>query len=163
MNTRQMVWMMVGVGLCLAAMIGCAAPEKKVVQPTLFPPVGSKPAAVAAMKEGNRLFALNQFAASKVQYESAIQSQPDLAEAHYNLALALDRLGKPQQAREHYIQAANLAPGHKVIWDSPVLRRYGDVPDSSSSSRGAGTPVLPALGGLGSGTGGGLSNPGVGY
>ncbi|NKB80474.1 MAG: tetratricopeptide repeat protein [Nitrospirales bacterium] len=148
------------IGLLLMGLFACASQEKKSVQPTLVPPVGSQSSAATAMKEGNRLFALGQFDASKMQYETAIRAQPDLAEAYYNLGLTLDRLGNPKQAHAYYIQAANLAPGHKVIWDSPSLRRYGDVPESASS--GGGTPVLPALGGLGGlgSSGGGSTGPG---
>jgi len=47
-----------------------------------------------------------------------------LAEAHYNLALALEKLGEKAEARKHYVAAANLAPGNKVIWDAPPLRKY---------------------------------------
>ena len=48
-----------------------------------------------------------------------------MAEAHYNLALTLVSQGSREEAEHHFIEAANLAPGHKVIWDSPPLRPYG--------------------------------------
>jgi Flp pilus assembly protein TadD len=79
------------------------------------------------MEEGNRLFAEGQWERSKQRYEAAITAQPTLAEAHYNLALTLERLGNRAEARRHYLEAANLAPGHKVIWNSPPLRRYGEA------------------------------------
>ena len=122
--------------------------------PTLQAPVGSNPGAVMAMREGNRMFAMGQWGAARSQYEYAIQTQSDLAEAHYNLALTLEKLGNTQQAHDHYIQAANLAPGHKVIWDSPALRQYGDVSVSQDSTA---NPVVPGLGG---GIGGGLGGYG---
>ena len=37
-------------------------------------------------------------------------------------------------AKPHFIEAANLAPGHKVIWNSPPLRRYGNVPDAPAEA-----------------------------
>src|SRR5207249_9219715 len=67
------------------------------------------------------------------------QVQPTLAEAHYNLALVIEILGDGATARRHYIEAANLAPGHKVIWDSPPLRRHGLV-DSTPKSDTLTTP-----------------------
>ncbi len=79
------------------------------------------------MEEGNRLFAAHQWEAAKKEYEGAIEIQPSLAEAHYNLGLALMRLGDPNEARHHFLEAANLAPGNKVIWNSPPLRRHGNV------------------------------------
>ena len=142
-------------GYLLASMVfvwSCTT-SKPIKPPTLTAPFGTKPTALAAMQEGDRLFASGRWGAAKDQYESALKAQPDLAEAHYNLALTLDRMGNRQEARPHYMEAANLAPGHPIIWNSPVLRRYGDVkvePKSQNQS----APVLPSLGGIG-GAGGG--------
>lgn len=108
---------------------GCAGPMKE--ERTLRPPAGTVITAATAVEEGNRLFASRQWASAKAQYEAAIKAQPTLAEAHYNLALALEMLGEDGAARRHYIEAANLAPGHKVIWDSPPLRRHGLVDGTS--------------------------------
>jgi Tfp pilus assembly protein PilF len=96
------------------------------VQRTLKAPAGSVSAAAAAVEEGNRLFAAGQWDDAKAQYESALKTQPSLAEAHYNLALTFEKKGDKATARQHYIEAANLAPGHKVIWDAPPLRRHGE-------------------------------------
>lgn len=116
---------------------GCAAAAKPKAEPerTLRPPAGTAPAAVAAMEEGNRLFAAHQWEPAKAQYETAIKTQPSLAEAHYNLALALDMLKDQVGARKHYIEAANLAPGHKVIWDAPPFQKHGDVQGLTSKDK----------------------------
>jgi Tfp pilus assembly protein PilF len=108
---------------------GCASMVKPKAEPerTLRPPAGTAPAAAAAMEEGNRLFAAKQWEPARAQYETAIKAQPSLAEAHYNLALALEMLHDQAGAKAHYIEAANLAPGHKVIWDSPPLRKHGNI------------------------------------
>ena len=53
----------------------------------------------------------------------------------------IDGVLSDASTRQHYIEAANLAPGHKVIWDSPPLRRHGIV-----ESKG-GTLIIPAVGG----------------
>ncbi len=118
----------------LALIPGCLGHGHHHETETLSAPTMAEPAAARAMEEGNRLFAAHEWQAAKAQYEGAIQVQPSLAEAHYNLALTLDRLGDPQAARRHYLQAANLAPGHKVIWNSPPLRRHGDVQVESESA-----------------------------
>jgi Tfp pilus assembly protein PilF len=113
---------------CLAVIMlemGCAGVAKE--ERTLRPPTGTAASAAKAVEEGNRLFASRQWEPARTQYESAIKAQPTLAEAHYNLALVLEMLGDDAAARRHYIEAANLAPGHKVIWDSPPLRRHGIV------------------------------------
>jgi Tfp pilus assembly protein PilF len=108
--------------------IGCAASsDRPSSERTLRAPAGTTPQAVAAVEEGNRLFASQQWEAAKVQYEAAIKAQPSLAEAHYNLAMSLEKLGDKAAAKKHYIEAADLAPGNKVIWNAPPLRRHGEV------------------------------------
>jgi len=56
----------------------------------------------------------------------AVEEGPTCAEAHYNLGLTLTYLGEKDEARKHFIEAADLAPGNQVIWDSPALRPYGE-------------------------------------
>ncbi len=124
---RRILW----AGLVAVFVVGCAGHSHQ--DQVLPPPASAESAAVGAMEEGNRLYAAQQWQAAKAQYEAAIRVQPSLAEAHYNLALALGQLGSPKEARHHFMEAANLAPGHKVIWDSPPLRPYGN-PESESGS-----------------------------
>lgn len=120
--------------LCLVLLVtGCAGPEKKAATAvlTLKAPAGTRAAAVAAVEEGNRLFAQGQWEPAKIRYEAAITVQPDLAEAHYDLALALERLGNNKEATAHYKEAANLAPGHQIIWNAPPFRKYGNQVEKS--------------------------------
>ncbi len=124
---RCILW--AGVFAVLA--VGCAGHVHK--EQTLRSPAGAEPAARKAMVQGNRFSASHQLEAAKKEYEAAIKIQPSLAEAHYNLALTLEQLGNPKEARHHYLEAANLAPGHKVIWNSPPLRRHGNVQPESES------------------------------
>ena len=63
---------------------------------------------------------------AKVKFLAAVSDGPKCAEAHYNLGLALSYLGAKDEARGHFLEAANLAPGNQVIWDSPALRPYGE-------------------------------------
>jgi tetratricopeptide (TPR) repeat protein len=81
--------------------------------------------------EGNRLFAEHRWTAAIGKYEEAIHAQPKLAEAHYNLGLTLYRKGPVSASRPHFIEAADLAPGHPVIWHSPPFRKYGTVQPST--------------------------------
>ena len=114
-------------GLLVSGCVTTAQEER-----TLRAPAGALPAAVAAMEEGNKLFAARNWDAAKAQYEAAIKAQPSLAEAHYNLAMVIENLGDEATARRHYVEAANLAPGHKIIWDSPPFRVHGFVEGSKS-------------------------------
>ena len=137
---RDGVWMVV-VALVLA---GCAPSRPMAAERTLKAPAYAVSDAASAMEEGNRLFGGRQFEAAKLKYQEAIKVQPTLAEAHYNLALVYDFLRDDATAKHHYIEAANLAPGHKVIWDAPPLRRHGDI---EAHPKGSDTQYLPAFGG----------------
>ena len=148
----NVMWRVVLLGVCLGMAGACESTPKPVQQPTLNAPTGSVPEAMKAVAEGNQLFATGRWEQAKAQYETAVRIQPTLAEAHYNLALTLDRLGDREHAKPHYMEAANLAPGNQVIWNSPVLRRYGDV--KVEKNVGSSAPVMPGLGGLGGGPGG---------
>ncbi len=153
---RICVGLMIG---CVMFGVGCSSQPKPAPQLTLSAPSGTNPSAFKYLGQGNARFAEGRWGAAKVEFEQAVKSQPELAEAHYNLALSLERLGEAEQAKQHYIEAANLAPGHKVIWNSPPLRRYGNVPDKPASN--TSSPVLPGIGG-GGGIGGAGGIGGVG-
>ena len=144
------------VGVCLVVMgVGCKS-DKPVPLTVLAPPPNVDSQILPLFTEGSRLFREGQYEAARQQFQSAVQQQADLAEAHYNLALSMDRMGDQAGAKKHFIEAANLAPGNKVIWNSPPLRRYGNVPDAPTQATSA--PVMPGFGG-GATPGGG----GVGY
>lgn len=103
---------------------GCVSPAKIPVT-ILAMPSDTSTKAIAAMTEGERLFRLSDWAGAAQAYQAAASQQPTLAEAHYNWAVSLDRMGNKAEAKKHYLEAANLAPGNKVIWDSPPLRETG--------------------------------------
>ena len=139
--------------------LGCVS-NKPAPLMVLDPPPNTLNRAQAFLTEGNRLFREGRWEGARQQFQAAVQAQPDLAEAHYNLALAMNHMGDRSGAKPHFIQAANLAPGHKVIWNSPPLRKYGNVPDKPFDP--AASPVLPGgIGGIGGG--GSTGGPGGGF
>jgi Flp pilus assembly protein TadD len=126
----------VGLALLLAtvgtSMGGCAGFEgTRGLERALAAPPDASPAAAVANAEGIALYEAGQWEAAKAKFEEAIQAQPTLAEAHYNLGLVYEALRDERTARKHFVEAANLAPGHKVIWNSPAFRRFGDVAGSA--------------------------------
>ncbi len=50
-------------------------------------------------------------AAAQAEFRQAIRIKPRYAEAHYNLALELHRVGKEDEARSELNKAYELAPG----------------------------------------------------
>ncbi len=57
-------------------------------------------------------------------FREAIEANPQLAEAQYNLALALDKLGNPRDATNQFLIAMHLAPDNPKITDSPILNDH---------------------------------------
>ena len=86
---------------------------------------GANAQAVALNTQGMQAYQGGQLAEAKNYFAQAIKAVPDSGQAHYNYALTLNALGETDVARQHFIEAANLAPGDKVIWDSPALRPFG--------------------------------------
>lgn len=109
--------------LAMMAVVGCAGQHKAEVRP-LHAAAGTSAVVSQQLEQGNQLFAQQDWAGAQLVYLAAIQADQTLAEAHYNLALTLERLGEKAEAKKHYVAAANLAPGNKVIWDAPPLRKY---------------------------------------
>ena len=122
-----------GIAIFLVLLASCAGGHNhKHQDQVLPPPQNANSEAATAMMEGNRLFEDHQWTAALPKYEKAIRIQPKLAEAHYNLALTLYRKGSMLSARPHFVEAANLAPGHPVIWNAPPFRKYGTVESAAT-------------------------------
>lgn len=119
--------------LMTIVLVGCAA-EQRAPMETLRAPVGTTASVSAAMERGNGLFAAQDWSGAKEAYAAILNTDPSLAEAHYNLALTLDKMGEKAEARKHYVQAANLAPGNKVIWNAPPLRKFDQDQELSKKS-----------------------------
>ena len=57
-------------------------------------------------------------------YRKALAADAKLAEAHYNLGLALDKEGKHEAATASFKKAAELAPTNPAIKDSAILKKH---------------------------------------
>ena len=115
---------MLGVALLLVGAVACSKDKPKPLVPLLLEP-GVKPQAVVLTEQGTQAYQARQFDEAKSFFSQAVAAAPQSGPAHYNYALALNALGDTEQARQQFVEAANLAPGDKVIWDSPALRPFG--------------------------------------
>src|SRR6059036_290154 len=52
---------------------------------------------------------------SEGHFRKAIKADPNLAEAHYNLGLALDKMAKHDEATTEFKKAAELAPANRRL------------------------------------------------
>ena len=57
-------------------------------------------------------------------FKKAIEADPNLAEAHYNLAVALDKMGNHGDATTSFHKAAELAPDNPAIAESAILKQH---------------------------------------
>ncbi len=57
-------------------------------------------------------------------FRKGVEADSTLAVAHFNLALALDKLGKHGEATEYFSKAAELAPEDPQITQSEILKAH---------------------------------------
>jgi Tfp pilus assembly protein PilF len=133
----------------LLSLAACSGSESKVRQPL---PVVNVPIPVRqSTDQGIRAYQARQYDIAKGYFEQAVAAAPTSGEAHYNLGLVLYTLGEVGEARDHFREAENLAPGNKVIWDNPTMHQYGDPePTLKKSSKGKDfSTSKPSFGGMG--------------
>jgi tetratricopeptide (TPR) repeat protein len=134
--------------LCAIPMAACS--HKPVPRAPLMLGARAPAAALGHTEHGIREYQSGRFLEARTAFESALTAAPNYGEAHYNLGLTLFALGETEQARDHFIEAANLAPGNKVIWDSPALRPYGaPEPAITKSKEQSYSTQRPTMGGMG--------------
>lgn len=104
--------------VCLV-MTGCATPSG----PLAVLPMTS-PVAARHNLEGIQQYQAGKWREAKSLFESAIQADPGLPEAHFNLALTLHKLGDHREATIHFKRASELAPNNKEILGSPTYRNH---------------------------------------
>lgn len=54
----------------------------------------------------------------------ATMADPDLAEAYFNMALAMDQSGKPHDAKAAFKKAVELAPDGPRMKEASILKQY---------------------------------------
>jgi Tfp pilus assembly protein PilF len=137
-----------GVVFMLVGVVACFKSKEKPLVPLALES-GVKPQVVTLTEQGTQAYQAKQFDDAKNYFSQAVAAAPQSGPAHYNYALALNAMGDTEQARQQFMEAANLAPGDKVIWDSPALSPYGNpeapkkkklLPDGTRMPGGYGGP-----------------------
>lgn len=138
---------MLGVTFLFLGAAACSftSKEKPLVPLALEP--GVRPQAVTLTEQGTQAYQAKQFDDAKNYFSQAVAEAPQSGPAHYNYALALNVMGDAEQARQQFMEAANLAPGDKVIWDSPALRPYGNPESPKKYKQSPMGTTRPSMGG----------------
>lgn len=84
----------------------------------------TSPTAAQQNLEGIRHYDEGKWQAARTRFESAIQADPQVPEAHFNLALTLHQLGEHEEARAHFRRAGELAPENKEIVEASIYRNH---------------------------------------
>lgn len=129
-NIRRIT--ILAVVLLLVSGGACSQKRKPLVPLVLDSEV--KAQATALTEQGTHAYQAQQYEEAKQYFEQAMAAAPQSGPAHYNYALALNALGDSEVARQHFLEAANLSPGDKTIWDSPALSPYGN-PDNKNRTK----------------------------
>jgi Flp pilus assembly protein TadD len=138
-------WLLVTALLLVVSFAGCMKKSKPLVPLALDR--SAAPQAVTLTEQGTQAYQSHQFQEAKQYFSQAVSAAPQSGQAHYNYALALNALGDVDDARQHFIEAANLAPGDKTIWDSPALHQYGNPQSEKAVKEHRTTTSRPTFGG----------------
>jgi Tfp pilus assembly protein PilF len=96
----------------------------------LSAPPGSNATAAQHNSEGITHYEMGHWSVARDHFASAVEADPNLAESHFNLALALDKLDLHSEAKIHFKKAGELAPRNSAITQSSAYRSH----TTSSSS-----------------------------
>ena len=88
--------------------------------------------------EGIAEYDVGHWSVAREHFASAIKADPNLAESHFNLALALDKLDLHSEASTHFKKAAELAPGNSAITQSSAYKSHTASPSSLYGTGGYG-------------------------
>lgn len=84
------------------------------------------------VNRGSKLVAEGQPAEAVVLFEQAMKINPDDEDVHFNLAIALTRLGKVEAARKEYLEALRLFPDYADAHNNlgNLLASQGNFPEA---------------------------------
>lgn len=112
---------LVGASILMMSVLlaACATPSMP-----LATTAGTDPEAAKHNAEGIDHYNQGHWGIAKTHFEAAIKADPKAAEAHYNMALTLDKLGSHAEATDHFKNAAELAPGNSEITGSLAYKNH---------------------------------------
>lgn len=116
---------LLGVALLLVSAAACSKNKAKPLVPLALES-GASSQAVSVNEQGIQAYRARAFEEARSYFSQTVAAAPQSGPAHYNYALALNALGETEAARKQFLEAADYAPGDKIIWDSPALSPYGN-------------------------------------
>ena len=108
--------------IAFLAMVGFGIGTAVAAPPALMTAADSK--AHAANNEGIEHYNQEHFDVALGHFQKAVKADPESAEAHYNLALALDATDKHMEAANHFKMAQDLGKDNPDIQNSKILKAH---------------------------------------
>jgi Flp pilus assembly protein TadD len=103
-----------GLLTCILLMVGCAA----------FAQMRMTAPALKAVTKGIERYNQGEWSEAQVLFLKALQADSKSAEAHYDLALTLDKAGDHLGAVQHFNSAAEFGTNNPEIQNSPILKAH---------------------------------------
>lgn len=116
---RSIIAILAGLALLVGVNVGADTGK---ASPALQTQAGSK--AETHNKEGIEHYNQGHWDVAKKHFEAAAKDDPKSAEAHYNLALSLDKMGDHKAATEHFKEAHHLGMNNPDIQNSEILKKH---------------------------------------
>lgn len=114
---------MLTVTMAVVLLAGSAAwADMNKTAPALPAPTESK--AEIPIQEGIAHYNQGHWDVAKKHFQQAVEADRNSAEAHYNLALALDKSGDHKSAIEHFQAARKLGQDNPEIQNSSILQAH---------------------------------------
>jgi len=108
--------------LSVVLLAGCEEKKEVGAESAIMAPAGTK--GREQNDEGVGHYRQGHWDVAEGHFRKAIQADANLAEAHFNLALALDKMDKHEDAKAEFQKALELAPTRVAIKDSPILKKH---------------------------------------
>ena len=124
---KQLLALLISVGFIFASntLVADAAGKKPYKSLALEAPGADKNKAAEINNDGVRHFRGGRhWSEAGGYFEEALKADPNLAEAHFNLALVHNKKKRHAKATEHFKKAAELAPNDKRIQNSELLKEH---------------------------------------
>lgn len=92
---------------------------------------------VGLVSEGNQLLGQGKYAEAAEKFEQAAGMEPDSEDLHYNLAIALAKLGRTEEAKKHYAEALRIFPEYAEARNNlgNLLMRENKLAEASEQFR----------------------------
>ena len=122
-QTRISMFVLASALLCATAFnASLSVADMKKTAPALKTTAGSK--AETHNNEGIEHYNQQHWDVAKKHFTEAVKADPSSAEAHYNLALALDKSGDHKAAIDHFHKAKELGKENPDIQQSEILKAH---------------------------------------